>query len=65
VAEINVVPCIFPVKQGIRNNLGVDALTANTRSICGLWPLEFARRSPDAEMRATLKLVRAEELADG
>ena len=31
-----------------------------------LWALaaEFARRSPDAEMRAALKLVRPEELAD-
>jgi hypothetical protein len=25
---------------------------------------EFARRSPDAEMRGALKLVRAEELAE-
>jgi len=47
-----------------QHRLGVDAF--NRKYGIDLWALaaEFARRSPDAEMRATLKLVRAAELAD-
>jgi hypothetical protein len=47
-----------------QHRLGVDAF--DHKYGIDLWALaaEFARRSPDGEMRATLKLVRAEELAD-
>src|SRR5579864_6907660 len=47
-----------------QHSLGVEAV--DRKYGIDLWDLagEFARRSPDAEMRATLKLVRAEELAD-
>jgi hypothetical protein len=47
-----------------QHNLGVDAF--DRKYGIDLWALaaEFARRSPDAEMRATLKLVRVEEFAD-
>ena len=48
-----------------QHSLGVDAF--DKKYGVDLWALaaEFARRSPDAEMRATLKLVRAEELGGG
>jgi hypothetical protein len=42
--------------------LGVDAFDRKYRIDLGALAAEFARRSPDAEMRATLKLVSAEEL---
>ncbi len=47
-----------------QHSLGVDAFDRKYGT--NLWALaaEFARRSPDTEMRATLKLVRARELAD-
>ena len=47
-----------------QHSLGVDAFDKKYRT--DLWALaaEFARRSPDADMRGTLKLVRVEELAD-
>ena len=47
-----------------QHSLGVDAFDRKYGT--NLWALaaEFARRSPDTEMRAALKLVRAEELAD-
>jgi hypothetical protein len=45
-----------------QHSLGVDAF--DRKYGIDLWALaaEFARRSPEAEMRATLKLVRAQEL---
>ena len=47
-----------------QHSLGVDAF--DHKYGIDLWALaaEFARRSPDAEMRAGLRLVRPEELAD-
>jgi len=47
-----------------QHSLGVD--TFDRKYGIDLWALaaEFARRSPDADMRAALKLVRAEELAN-
>ena len=47
-----------------QHSFGVDAF--DRKYGIDLWALaaEFARRSPDTEMRATLSLVRAEELAD-
>jgi hypothetical protein len=47
-----------------QHSLGVDAF--DRKYGIDLWALaaEFARRSPDTEMRATLRLVRAAELAD-
>jgi hypothetical protein len=46
-----------------QHRLGVDAF--DRKYGIDLWALaaEFVRRSPDGEMRATLKLVRVEELA--
>jgi hypothetical protein len=47
-----------------QHSLGVDAF--DRKYGIDLWALaaEFARRSPDGDMRATLKLVRPETLAD-
>lgn len=47
-----------------QHSLGVDAF--DRKYGIDLWALaaEFARRSPDADLRAALKLVRVEELAD-
>jgi hypothetical protein len=47
-----------------QHGLGVDAFDRKYGT--DLWALaaEFARRSPDVDMRATLKLVYPEELAD-
>jgi hypothetical protein len=47
-----------------QHSLGVDAF--DKKYGIDLWALaaEFARRSPDVEMRATLRLIRAEELAE-
>ena len=47
-----------------QHRLGVDAF--NHKYGTDLWALaaEFARRSPDFDMRAALKLVHAEEVAD-
>ena len=48
-----------------QHRIGADAF--NQRYGIDLWALaaEFARTSPDWEMRASLKLVRAEEIASG
>ena len=47
-----------------QHSLGVDAFDRNYGT--DLWALaaEFARRSPDADMRASLKLVQAQDLVD-
>ena len=46
-----------------QHSLGIDAF--DRKYVIDLWALaaEFARRSPDVDMRGALKLVRAEELA--
>jgi hypothetical protein len=47
-----------------QHNLGVDALDRKYGMDLRALAAEFARCSPDADMRAALRLVCAEELAD-
>ena len=47
-----------------QHNLGLDAFDRKYAIDLRALAAEFARRSPDAEMRGALKLVRAEELAE-
>ena len=52
--------------NGQKDILQVAGIRSGHKHGIDLWALaaEFARRSPDADMRAVLKLVRADELAD-
>ena len=47
-----------------QHSLGIEAFERKHGIDLLALAVEFARRSPDADMRAALKLVRAEELAD-
>jgi hypothetical protein len=48
-----------------QHSLGVGAFDRKYGTNLRALAAEFARRSPDSDMRAALKLVRTEELAGG